>query len=87
MIVAKIIYMAVTVLIHYEIITICFMGLVAFRAFKRNSKALIRSVIAFSISVAILVGIPMGIVEAMYPKETKGDTETAIIKEVERWMP
>lgn len=84
--IAKIIYMAATVLIHYEIITICFMGLVAYRAFKRDSKALIRSVIAFSISVALLVGVPMGIVEAMYPDETKGDTETAIIKEVEEWM-
>lgn len=83
--IAQVVYMSLTVLIHYQILTLCLMGVVAFHGFKSDSKKLIRKVIAFSISIAILVGIPMGIVEGIYPEETKGDVESVIIKEVTEW--
>jgi ABC-type proline/glycine betaine transport system permease subunit len=81
----KILYMAATVLIHYEVLTFCLIGLVAWRAITSDTKTMIRSVIAFTISITILVGIPMGITEARLPKETKGDVEAVIMKEVSEW--
>ncbi len=85
-IVLKIVYMSAIVLIHYYVLTLCFIGLVTYHAVKSDHKTMIRSIIAFCISIAILIGIPMGIMEERFPKETSGNAEAKIIREVKTWM-
>lgn len=81
----KIVYMADTILIYYQVPTFCLLGVAAYRGWKNGAKVMLRSAIAFCISIAILIGMPMGIIESLLPEETSGDVETVIMKEVSEW--
>jgi FtsH-binding integral membrane protein len=79
-----IIYFAITILDHFQIINFCFIGIVLYHAFKSNTKKVIRSSIAFALSIFIIIAIPSGIVVIVHPEIKGKDAE--ILKEVEEWL-
>lgn len=81
---SKMIYISITVLIHYQILQLCLIGFILYRAIKRGIQHIWVSVLSFFISMVIIIGIPVGIVKITYPDQTKG-SETTIIEEVTSW--
>ena len=82
--VLQVVYMSITVLIHYKILHICLMALILRKAIKGETKRVGISVLSFFIAMVVLIGIPSGIVKGMYP-EHMPNAEQEIIKEVTTW--
>ena len=80
----QVVYMSITVLIHYKILHLCLIGLILRKAIKGETKRVGISVLSFFIAMVILIGIPSGIVKGMYP-EHMSNADAEIIKEVTSW--
>lgn len=79
---------AIMILVHYHIVTICLIILTLYHACKSDARTMARSIFAFFISMILILGIPSGIIKAIYKDDIAGtDIELELIKEVGSWMP
>jgi hypothetical protein len=85
MIVCQIIFTALAVLIHYNILTVCLILLTGYSFIKHkgDSKAVICKVISFCLAIVFLVGMPMGVIEIWYPNQANSEN---VVKGVTVWM-
>jgi hypothetical protein len=83
-IIAGILLVSITILIQYQVLLLCLIGLVVYHSFKSDLKTMWRNIISFLLSVTIVVGIPMGVIKMLYPEA--GNAESEIMKEVKEWI-
>jgi hypothetical protein len=81
---AALISIALNILIHYEVIGLVLLGLVIWGVFQNDQKTMLANLVAFLIATIFLIGIPMGIIKAVYPQADV--PEAQIIEEVRKWI-
>lgn len=83
-IVSGLVLVSITVLLQYHILDLILLGLIIYHAIKTDRKTMFKTVLAYLLSVVIVVGVPYGLVKLKYPEAV--GAEKAIMKEVQSWM-
>lgn len=79
-----VLYVSITLLTHYQIPEFCLLGIIIYHAFRSDRKTLIKAVMAFLLSVTIVIYIPNGVIQMLHPEAKKAEPE--IVREVQKWM-
>lgn len=85
MIIYQIVYSAIALLIHYQILSLCLAIVIGHSIIKdrQNVKRVVYRIISFCLAIALLIGVPKGFIESKYPNEANVEKVT---KGVTTWI-
>jgi hypothetical protein len=72
---AGILYVSITLLTHYQIPEFCLLGIIIYHAFRSYRKTMIKAVMAFLLSVTIVIYIPIGVIQMLHPEAKRAEPE------------
>lgn len=82
---STILYMAITLLLEYQVFTLILIVIIIYHAFKSDWRTLNRTILAYLLAIALVIGLPYGFIKSMYRAETTG-IEQKVLEEVQKWI-